>query len=136
MVHVRSFVAGFLATVVFHQLLVLVLATSGVLSAQAYSMEPTWPLGVPQVVSLAFWGGVWGIILWLVVRRWRGAGRWLAAFIFGAVAPTLVAALIVLPLRGVPLTPWLPLFGGLLNGVWGLGTLVFLQLFERLPVRR
>jgi hypothetical protein len=33
-------------------------------------MQPTPPLGVAQVWSLAFWGGVWGVALAAVLRRY------------------------------------------------------------------
>ena len=75
MSHLRAFVAGFLATLIFHQGLVLVLHVLGVLPFGAWDMSPTEPLGVPKVISLAFWGGIWGIVLWLLVRPSRGARR-------------------------------------------------------------
>jgi len=132
-IHVKAFVAGFLATLVFHQGLVLALSLIGVFPGSAFNTAPTWPLGVPQFVSLAFWGGVWGIPLWLVVRKLRGQKRWLWALVFGAVGPTAVALLIVFPLKGISVGPLMPVFGGVLNGAWGIGTLLFLDGLRRLP---
>ena len=61
----------------------------------------------------------------------RGAGYWVAAFLFGAVLPSLVALLVVLPLKGRPMGgAWqLPLFvtAFFVNGAWGIGTGVFLK---------
>lgn len=135
MPHVRSFLAGFLATLVFHQGLVALLHAAGILPFAAFSLAPTEPLGVPAVLSLAFWGGLWGILLWLLVRRLRGTRRWLLALAIGAVAPTAVALLVVFPLKGIdPRLAMVPL-GLLLNGVWGLGTLLLVGPLRRLGLR-
>ena len=42
----------------------------GITPRVPYSMQPTPPLGVAQVWSLAFWGGVWGVALAAVLRRY------------------------------------------------------------------
>lgn len=123
MIHLRSFIAGFLATLVFHQGLIAVLHAAGLLPVGGWNMTPTEPLGVPAVLSLSFWGGAWGVVLWLLIRRSRGAWRWLLALVIGAVAPTLVALLVVFPLKGMSVNPAMIPFGLLLNGTWGVGTL-------------
>ncbi|HXM75373.1 MAG TPA: hypothetical protein VN971_01220, partial [Thermoanaerobaculia bacterium] len=102
----------------------------------------TPPLGVPAVLSLAFWGGLWGILLWYVIARAKGAKGlkgmtryWILALLFGALAPTAVAFFIVFPLKGQPVAGgWQPniLAGALLlNGAWGIGVALLLRLFER-----
>ncbi len=129
--HLKAFVAGFAATLVFHQGLLLLLAAAGMFASSAFDTAATWPLGVPKFVSLAFWGGVWGVLLWGVVRRRRGSQRWLWALVFGAVAPTLIALAVVFPLKGIAIGPLTPVLGAVLNGVWGLGTLLILQGLRR-----
>lgn len=130
------FIAGFLATLVFHQLALWVLWHAGVAPFAPFPMGATKPFGIPAVISLAFWGGVWGIPFALATHRFppRG-GYWIAAFLFGAVLPSLVALLIVLPLKGRPMGGgWgasLLLTAFLINGAWGIGTGVFLKLFSR-----
>ena len=124
MTHVRAFAAGFVATLVFHQGLVLLLHGLGVLPVAPYDMTATEPLGVPKVISLAFWGGVWGIVLWRLVRASRGARRWWLALAIGAIGPTAVALLIVFPLKGVAVSPAMIPIGLVLNGAWGVGTLL------------
>jgi hypothetical protein len=85
--------------------------------------------------SLAFWGGVWGILLAFFERKFpSGSGYWLAAFLFGALLPSMVALLVVLPLKGRPMGGgWgLPLLSTafLINGAWGVGTVIILRLLS------
>ena len=126
----RGFVAGFAATLVFHQGLLELYYLADVLSHPAWGMRPVPPFGVPQVISLAFWGGLWGVLLALLARALTGSGmRWLFAALFGAILPTLVAWYVVVPLKGGHFefslaTAWI---GLTLNGLWGLGTEFFLR---------
>jgi len=133
---VFSFAAGFLATLIFHQLTLWVLWQAGVAPFAPFVLAATKPFGVPAVFSLALWGGLWGILFALVENRFpSGSWYWLLAFLFGALLPSLVALLIVLPLKGRPLGGgWgLPLLvtAFLINGAWGVGTAFFLRLFVR-----
>ena len=131
----KAFLAGFFSTLVFHQGLLAILHATGVSPRAAYSMEPTAPLRVPSVLSLAFWGGVWGIVLWLIIQRYQASPLyWILALIVGAVAPSLVALFVVLPLKGQPAggggKPALILGALLLNGAWGIGVALFMRLFH------
>jgi hypothetical protein len=128
-----GFVAGFLATVIFHQLALALLWSIGVAPSGPFPMAPTQPFGVPAVLSLAFWGGVWGILFALVQRGFpRSGAYWLMAFLFGAILPSVVALVVVLPLKGRPIGggwhPHLLLTAFLINGVWGIGTGLILKL--------
>ncbi|HEX8171761.1 MAG TPA: hypothetical protein VF824_14585 [Thermoanaerobaculia bacterium] len=127
----RWFLAGALAVPLCHQVMLAILHALAVTDRSPFSMAPTKPFGVPSVISLAFWGGVWGLILGAVLLRTRA--YWLVALIFGAIAPTLVAAFVVAPLKGQPLRggPKLLVMGLLVNAAWGLGTALFYRLFER-----
>lgn len=135
MIHLKSFIAGFLATLIFHQGLVALLSATGVIGASAYNLSPTEPLGVPAVISLAFWGGVWGIVVWLLVRANHGLKRWIWAAVVGAVGPTAVALLVVFPLKGIDVGLAMVPVGMVLNGVWGVGTLLLLNALRRLGQR-
>lgn len=134
-----GFIAGFVATLVFHQIGVLLLHFAGIIPNMPYNMHPVPPFHVPQFVSLAFWGGVWGIVFVLAepaIARSSG-GYWVGAIVFGAVFPTVFSWLVVAPLKGLPLGygfrfPGL-LIGPIVNGLWGLGTAVFLLLMAALP---
>jgi len=133
---VNGFVAGFFATVIFHQLTLAVLWGIGVAPFAPFSMAATAPFGVPAFLSLAFWGGIWGIPLGLLEARLPHYGYWMSLFLLGAVFPSLVALLVVLPLKGKPLgggwRPSLLLTAFLINGAWGVGTGLILKLLHAL----
>lgn len=130
-----GFLSGAASVLVFHQAAVALFNALALTARHAWSLQPTHPWGVPQVWSLAFWGGVWGIVLAVTLARLEGARLLLASLIFGAIAPTLVAWFLVAPLKGQPVA------GGFVaaamalalvaNGLWGLGTGIGLQLFGR-----
>ena len=127
-----GFIGGFFGTLVFHQLTLAVLWGVGLAPFKPFPMAATQPFGVPAVLSLAFWGGVWGIPFALIDRRFpRGGGYWATAFLFGAVLPSVVALLVVLPLKGWPMGGgWhLPMLltAFLVNGAWGVGTGIILK---------
>jgi hypothetical protein len=129
----HGFVAGFLATLVFHQLTLAVLRGIGLAPFGPFSMMPTSPFAIPAFLSLAFWGGIWGVLFALVDPRFPNrTAYWLTAFILGAVFPSAVALLVVLPIKGRPLGGgWhLPLLvtAFLVNGAWGVGTGLILRL--------
>ncbi|MGH6946181.1 MAG: hypothetical protein ACREDZ_02535 [Kiloniellales bacterium] len=126
-----AFIAGVLAVLVFHQGMLGFLHAIEVTPAVPYETRPTAPLGVPQIWSLAFWGGIWGIIFaYLEPHLRRGWAYFLGALLFGAIAPTLVAWFVVLPLKGLPIAGgWRAsgiATGLLVNGAWGIGTALFL----------
>ena len=66
-----GFIAAALSVVIFHQGMILVLREIGMLPATArvWNLAPN-PWGVPVLLNLCFWGGLYGVA-------------------FGALAPTL-----------------------------------------------
>jgi hypothetical protein len=127
-----AFFSGFTAVLLFHQGILSILHAVGFTPVAPFPMHPTKPFGLPQTWSLAFWGGVWGLLLARVVRWFpRGAGYWVAACIFGAIFPSLVAWLVVFPMKGLPAGGgWHAAglaTGLMINGGWGLGTGLLLQ---------
>lgn len=132
-----GYVAGFLAVLLFHQPALAILNAAGIAGAQLYSMKPTVPLAVPQILSLAFWGGVWGIVFAAIEPRFpRGGLYWVYAFAFGAIFPTLVAWFVVAPMKGLPMAAGWQLkrmiVGPLINGAWGVGTALLLAAAARM----
>ena len=130
-----GFLAGAASVLVFHQGAVALFHQLGLTAREAYSVHPTRPWSVPVVWSLAFWGGIWGIVLSLALERLEGARLLVAALVFGAVLPTLVAWFVVAPLKGQPMGGGFAPAGVALalvaNGLWGLGTGIGLALFGR-----
>jgi hypothetical protein len=138
---IAGFVAGFLAVLVFHQPTLWLLHAAGITQGVPYSFNPAGPFAVPTFLSLAFWGGIWGIVFSFVSRRWQFNGSyWLKAFVFGMIFPTLVAWFVVAPLKGLPIAAG-GKFNGMLTGLcvnaaWGLGTAILLPLGNQLIRRR
>jgi hypothetical protein len=130
-----GFLSGAISVLLFHQGVVMIFHALELTSRQAYNLQATAPFGVPQVWSLAFWGGVWGVVLALIVARMETARLLIAATVFGAVVPTLVAWFMVAPLKGQPLGGGFAASGIALalvaNALWGLGTGIGLALFGR-----
>jgi hypothetical protein len=118
-----GFVAGALAVLTFHQGMVTVLHLAALTPGVAYRTMPVPPFGVPGIVSLSFWGGVYGALFGLISPRLKQPS-WLCGIGVGLVA-SLVAMFIVAPLKGNAIAygwaAW-PIGRSLLiNGVWGLG---------------
>lgn len=123
----RAFIAGFIATLLFHQGLFSLFYSLGTVPVPAFNMTPSQPLGVPAVISLAFWGGLWGLPVAYWIRQSQGGVYWLKATLIGAIGPTAVAMLIVFPMKGLPVEMKTIIGGLLLNGAWGLGVAIFMR---------
>ena len=127
------FAAGATAVLTVHQAAVWALHRAGVVPWIAYATAPTRPLGVPQVLSAAFWGGVWWVALAPAVERAdTRSAYWVRAAALGAVLPTAVGALLVVAGRGAPRGDARPvslLASGLaVNAVWGLAAAALVAL--------
>jgi hypothetical protein len=136
---VLAFVAGFVSTLVLHQGVLALLYFAGAVPRAPYDLHAVPPLGLPAVISLAFWGGVWGAATWSLLKHVCGAGYWVWAVVIGAIGPSAVALFIVYPLKGMPMAGgWDPTLIGtalLLNGVWGLGLALLMRLLHHAASR-
>lgn len=125
-----------MATLTLHQITIALLSAAGAVQASPYSLRPVPPFGLPQVASLAFWGGLWGCV-WVLVAEAapRRLPLWAAGIVFGALLPTGVAWFVVAPLKGQPMAAGWDLsrmwVAPLVNGLWGLGTAVSYRLLQR-----
>jgi hypothetical protein len=132
---ILGFVAGAIGVLLFHQGVVLALYLLDLVPSPPYSMRATAPLRIPQVLSSAFWGGLWGIVLVWCMTALRGADRLCVALLFGGLLPTLVGILVVTPLKGGDPLERLQIAGLLrgfvINGAWGLGTAIAYRLLNR-----
>ena len=132
-----AFIAGFASVLIFHQPMLIILKAIAIAPDKLtpYAMSPTAPLGVPRVFSLAFWGGIWGLVLAIFLTKVRGLSYWLSGFILGALGPSLVNWFVVLPLKGEPVGGGWAIPGVItaliINGVWGLGTVLLFRLLGR-----
>jgi hypothetical protein len=130
-----GFIAGAVAVLIFHQGAVALLGALGMTERVPYTMQATHPFGVPQLWSLTFWGGVWGVLFAALLTRLDGWRLVIASLFLGAVLPTIVAWFLVAPLKGQAVAAgFVPMgmaFGVIVNAAWGLGTGIGLALFGR-----
>lgn len=128
---VKAFFAGFVAVLVFHQGMLGLLYALELVNATPFNLSPVPPLGVPAVLSAAFFGGLWALLLWALLRMLAGPRFWLLATLFGAVAPSLVALLVVFPLKGLEVSGMSWVIAALVNGAWGFGVALLMRLLTR-----
>jgi hypothetical protein len=77
-----GFIAGALGVLIFHQLGFWIANELGYARAPLYNLRPVPPWGVPTILSMAFWGGLWGVGAAFLVPRLPGMwgfGMWLIA---------------------------------------------------------
>lgn len=121
-------IAGGVSVLIFHQGVAELLYHAGVISNAPYPMGATQPFGVPAIWSMVFWGAVWGGILAATLSRLQAAALIAASIVFGAIVPTLIAGLIVAPIKHAPFSVGVALA---VNAAWGLGTGLGLATFGR-----
>jgi hypothetical protein len=98
--------------------------------APGFSLRLSPPLGFPEVLNLAFWGGCWGVLLAAVLRL-LPAPALLAGFLFGSLVCTAFGFAPHYGERGLPfwtvlyLPNWLRI--ALVNGAWGWGAAALMR---------
>lgn len=91
-----GFVAGAIGVLTVHQALLWILHRVGFAPWPAYRLAPTRPFGIPYMLSAAFWGGLWGIVIFRVSAAQRTEGRAVVvAILIAALLPTLAGAVLV-----------------------------------------
>jgi len=122
---VRGFIAGALAVVTFHQVMVFMLSPVGLLHSRVYVMRGVPPFGVPTIVNQMFWGGLWGLLFAAIADTLPPWPLLLLGCSFGVLGPVLASWFVVAPLKGTPIAAgWVPLrmlASILINGCWGMG---------------
>lgn len=103
---VFGFIAGAIAVVTVHELINYILLQAGVFPRVPWSMEPAAMTGVPQIVSDAFWGGLWGSLFVMLAGKLPGGSLLVKGIIFGMVGPAIIGVFILVPL----ITGRFPLF--------------------------
>ncbi len=130
-----GFIAAVLSTLIFHQAMWAALHVAHMMPPP-FPMAPTAPLGVPKIISLCFWGGLYGAVFGLALPS-LPRPLWLSGLGLGIIA-ALVGLFVVTAIKGLPigfgfaLTPWVDSL--LINGFWGIGVgLITPLLMPRAP---
>ncbi len=137
-----GFLAAVLSVLIFHQgvwALLHVLDMPGYQMPMPYPMRAIPPLGIPAMVNLCFWGGMYGAVFGMLAPRFT-LPLWVCGLILGMVA-TLVGLFVVPAIKGTPvgggwmLNNWIRSI--LINGVgFGLGLGLIYPVLARLFVRK
>jgi hypothetical protein len=131
---IKPFIAGFVSTLVFHQGLLTLFYFAAVVPRAPYDLRAVPPLAIPAVISLAFWGGAWGVAIWPLLKNVDGAAYWMRALVISAIASGSVTLFIVSPLKGMPIAggwdPKVIVSTLMLNGSWGLGMALLMRLMR------
>lgn len=130
-----AFVAGALSVLIFQFGFAALLYAADLSPNPPWRMTPVPPFGVPQTLNAMFWGGLWGIVMLPVLAKaGSGAGYWLTAMVFGALAVSTVLFFVVFPIKGRPVgAGWdMKVWARVLaqHAAFGLGTAVFLRLLS------
>jgi hypothetical protein len=122
---VLGFLAGALAVVTFHQGMVFLLSSIGLIQSRVYALQGVPPFGVPTILNQMFWGGLWGLLFAALADALPPWPLLLLGFTFGVLGPVLTSWFVVASLKGLPIAaggvPQRMLAGILINGCWGIG---------------
>jgi hypothetical protein len=123
----RAAAAGALAVLLFHQ--PVLGALTGFSRRFFLPMRPN-SIGLPTIVSLVGFGGVWGMLLELtgILRSPQVAMAALYCGLFGAVVVNGVAVLVVMPAKGLPAGKREAFGGAICNFAWGAGAALLANL--------
>ncbi len=122
-----GFLAAVLSVLTFHQGMILLLHFTPIPGLQIagwpYSFNPIPPYGVPQILNLCFWGGLYGVLFGLIYPR-LSPPMWFNGLLLGLLAVTI--GFFVVPLiKGTPVGGGWVAFNWvrsiLINGCFGIG---------------
>jgi hypothetical protein len=95
---VLGFIAAAISVLIVHEGIIQLLHMAGYIPRKGWTMTPAVaPFGVPYLVNLVFWGGLWGVLFALVYNWIPGGMAWLKGLIFGLFI-VVVSNWILLPL--------------------------------------
>jgi hypothetical protein len=121
-----GFVSGVCSVLFFHQLGYYISNLLGLTTVALYNSLPIAPFGIPGILSMVLWGGLWGIGAMFIVPRLPAALNGVLGWIlFVAVIETLVHWFIVVPIKGLSVGNGFPMPGivvvPIINAFWGFG---------------
>ncbi len=125
-------VAGAISMLIFHQTSLQVFFWFGLAPQAAFRVAHVAPFNMPLVVSITFWGAVYGGLFAALMPRLRGP-IWLYGLALGICA-MLISWFIFLPIKGQPMAwgwqAW-PMLRSLIAYVfWGAGVGIILPLLH------
>lgn len=127
-----GFVAGALSVLVFHQTTLQLFFWFGLAPQAAFRLALVPPFNAPLVVSITFWGAVYGGLFGLLLP-WVKGPLWLKGMVAGVCAMTL-AWFVFLPLKGTPAAfgwqAWPMLRSFIAYQMWGVGLTLMLPLLH------
>jgi hypothetical protein len=138
-----GFVAAALSVLIAHESIVQILNILGRVQRQGWTLTPPVPpFGVPYLVNLIFWGGLWGILFAYIHPLLPGRMMWLKGLIYGLIIVVLGGWIAVPLIKGQMFgIPNQPLFAGfdvqrmlnsaLIVGGYGLGLGIIYGLIAR-----
>ena len=133
-----GFTAGAIGVLTFHQGLAEVFYLLGLPTLGGYRTAPTWPFGIPVIVSLCFWGGFYGALFGAFMPR-IPSSLWRQGLVLG-LAAGLIGLFVVAPIKGHGVAwhwmAWPIARTLLLNGCWGLGVGLILPLLRPRPLTK
>ena len=122
-----GFLTAAISVLTFHQLMIGLLHIAAIpgleVAAIPYRFNPVPPLGIPVILNLCFWGGLYGLVFGIVHPKLKGP-MWLNGLFFG-LAAVLVGYFVVAPIKGNPIgggwviNNWIRSI--LINGSFGVG---------------
>ncbi|MDQ8698539.1 hypothetical protein [Hyphomicrobium sp. LHD-15] len=95
---VLGIIAGAIAVVTVHELIVLWLNNSGLTTRIPWSMEPSAYSGLPQIAVDAAWGGLWGAIFAIILGGVPEGSMTVRGAILGLFGPAILGGLLIVPL--------------------------------------
>jgi hypothetical protein len=96
-----GFLAGALSNLLFQGGFGAILYVADLLPALPWSLTPVPPLGVPRIVSMGFWAGLWGLAYAMLEPRLTARLGWLVGgLVFGLALPLVAYWFVVQPLKG------------------------------------
>jgi hypothetical protein len=129
-------VAGAVSVLMFHQTTLQIFFWLGLAPQAAFRIGHGPPFNMPMVLSITFWGAVYGGLFGLLMPRMRGP-IWLNGLLLGCCA-MLVAWFVFLPLKGQPIAfdwrLWPMLRSATAYASWGFGVGICLPVMHPRPI--
>ena len=130
----KGFVAGAIAVLVFQQAFIWLLSQFLPLPFKPWNMAING-YGVPSVLALAFWGGVWGMLLCALVAPMLRLPALLTGAVIGGVVPSVWGWTVLAAMKSQPMfaggKPNLIVMVLLINAVWGIATVALYRTMGR-----